>query len=185
MSMEEKIEDLEIENSRREAYEFQDAKSTEMLIDGGNYIAFYEIMETVHATAESKGFWDEMRHPAELMMWGVSEIAEVFRRYQECPEYDSGDKIHPAEHMMLAIREIADKFGEYQKSGSGIVLEEGKYWGKTEFVGDAEAAEEVADVIIIMLDLAGGFGLPIMPALAEKMAKNEKRPHRHGGKHTQ
>ena len=184
-TMEEKIEGLEEENYRREARDFQDAKSTEELIEGSNYIAFYEIVESIHATAVEKGFWDQERHPAELMMWGVSEISEVFERFMELPDASPPGKQHPAANMMLDIREIALRFDEFQKTGSGVVLEYGETWAPYQMVGDARAAEEVADVIIIMMDLAGGFGLPIMPALAEKMAKNEQRPHRHGGKHTQ
>jgi NTP pyrophosphatase (non-canonical NTP hydrolase) len=42
--------------------------------------------------------------------------------------------------------------------------------------------EELVDVIIRLLDFAGGTGLDIEGALAAKMAYNEGRPYRHGGK---
>ena len=42
--------------------------------------------------------------------------------------------------------------------------------------------EDLVDVIIRLLDFAGGTGLDIEGALAAKMAYNESRPYRHGGK---
>lgn len=42
--------------------------------------------------------------------------------------------------------------------------------------------EELADVIIRVLDFAHGRGLDIGKALAQKHAYNKTRPHKHGGK---
>jgi NTP pyrophosphatase (non-canonical NTP hydrolase) len=41
---------------------------------------------------------------------------------------------------------------------------------------------ELADVIIRVLDMCGALGIDIAAALADKMAFNETRPYRHGGK---
>jgi NTP pyrophosphatase (non-canonical NTP hydrolase) len=41
---------------------------------------------------------------------------------------------------------------------------------------------ELADVIIRVLDIAGLYGVDIGRAVRNKMAYNELRPHRHGGK---
>lgn len=43
-------------------------------------------------------------------------------------------------------------------------------------------AEELADIIIRTLDLAGGLAIDIDTAVAEKMRKNMDRPMLHGGK---
>ena len=48
--------------------------------------------------------------------------------------------------------------------------------------GFTKMEEELADVIIRLLDFAGGMGLDIDGALRAKMAYNECRPYRHGGK---
>lgn len=40
--------------------------------------------------------------------------------------------------------------------------------------------EEMSDVEIYWLDIMAALGLPIASAVATKMAKNERRPHRHG-----
>lgn len=44
-------------------------------------------------------------------------------------------------------------------------------------------AEELADVVIRVLDCAGGLGIDLDAAVLEKLAKNRTRGHRHGGKH--
>jgi NTP pyrophosphatase (non-canonical NTP hydrolase) len=48
--------------------------------------------------------------------------------------------------------------------------------------GFSQMEEELADVVIRLLDFAGGENLNIEGALIAKMAYNEKRPYRHGGK---
>lgn len=46
--------------------------------------------------------------------------------------------------------------------------------------GFSGVAEEVADVIIRVLDLCGGLGLDLEGALKAKMDFNESRPYKHG-----
>lgn len=41
---------------------------------------------------------------------------------------------------------------------------------------------ELADVVIRIGDLCGAYGIDLEKAVREKMAYNEKRPYRHGGK---
>lgn len=45
---------------------------------------------------------------------------------------------------------------------------------------EQEFAEELADIIIRTLDLAGGLGLKVGQSVLEKIEKNKGRPHRHG-----
>ena len=40
--------------------------------------------------------------------------------------------------------------------------------------------EELADTFIRLLDMTGSFEIDISTAIARKMAKNEKRPYKHG-----
>jgi NTP pyrophosphatase (non-canonical NTP hydrolase) len=50
-------------------------------------------------------------------------------------------------------------------------------------VGDRENfEEELADIAIRLLDLAGGLHINLDQRIAEKMEKNRKRGFRHGGK---
>lgn len=40
--------------------------------------------------------------------------------------------------------------------------------------------EEITDAVIRLFDIAGGTGIHLSETIAAKMAKNEKRPWRHG-----
>mgnify|MGYP000695841195 CR=1 FL=1 len=41
---------------------------------------------------------------------------------------------------------------------------------------------ELADIVLRVADLAGRLGIDLQDAIAQKMAYNKTRPHRHGGK---
>lgn len=43
-------------------------------------------------------------------------------------------------------------------------------------------ASELADIVIRVCDTAGALGIDLQRAVAEKLAYNRARPHRHGGK---
>jgi NTP pyrophosphatase (non-canonical NTP hydrolase) len=45
---------------------------------------------------------------------------------------------------------------------------------------EKDFTEELADIVIRTLDLAGGLGLDIGHSITDKIKKNKKRPHRHG-----
>jgi NTP pyrophosphatase (non-canonical NTP hydrolase) len=55
-----------------------------------------------------------------------------------------------------------------------------KRHGLTDPAHKAEFAEELADVAIRLLDLAGCTGVDLEAAVAAKMAKNMARPHLYG-----
>ena len=76
------------------------------------------------------------------------------------------------EVLMLMVTEIAEAMEAYR---SGNPESE-------KIPGFSQMEEELADVVIRLLDYAGGENLDIEGALLAKMAYNEKRPYRHGGK---
>lgn len=45
---------------------------------------------------------------------------------------------------------------------------------------ESNLAEELADILIRVFDLAGGYGIDLDTAVTEKMEKNRNRPHMHG-----
>ena len=59
-------------------------------------------------------------------------------------------------------------------------LEEFRKYGDPEH---GAVVEEIADVFIRCFDMAGQLNWNLGGAIAEKIEKNRKRPHRHGGKH--
>jgi len=78
--------------------------------------------------------------------------------------------------LMLAVTELAEALEEYR---DGHELTEIYYGpdGKPEGV-----PVELADVLIRVFDMSGHYGIPLQDAIRQKMAYNEKRSYRHGGK---
>lgn len=79
------------------------------------------------------------------------------------------------EVCMLITSEVAEAFEEYRNGHlpDEIYLENGKPEG---------VPVELADVIIRCLDFMHSAGIDIDAAMQQKMAYNEMRPYRHGGK---
>ena len=76
------------------------------------------------------------------------------------------------EVLILAVTELAQAMEAYR---DGNPLSE-------KIDGYTKVEEELVDTIIRILDLAGGMGYDIENALRAKMAYNETRAYRHGGK---
>lgn len=88
-------------------------------------------------------------------------------------EHGWWDRDRPiGEVLMLAVTELAEAM-EAHRDGNPAS-------GKISAFSKVE--EELADTIIRILDLAEGRGFDIEGALRAKMAYNETRPYRHGGK---
>lgn len=77
--------------------------------------------------------------------------------------------------IALIHSELSEALEEYRKVGarSDIRYENGKPVG---------VAIELADVVIRIFDYCGQYGIDLGAAIIEKMAYNETREYRHGGK---
>ena len=73
---------------------------------------------------------------------------------------------------MLAVTELAEAMEGY-RAGNPC---------SDKIAPFSQEEEEIADVIIRLLDYAEHRGFEIEKALAAKMAYNKTRPYRHGGK---
>ncbi len=76
------------------------------------------------------------------------------------------------EVLMLAVTELAEAMEAYRDGNPS----------SEKIAGFTKVEEELVDTIIRILDLAGGMGFDIDGGLRAKMAYNETRPYRHGGK---
>jgi len=76
------------------------------------------------------------------------------------------------EALMLIVTELAEAMEAYRIGNpqSDVIP------------GFSRLEEELADVIIRVLDFAGGTGLDLEGAIESKVSYNETRPYRHGGK---
>ena len=76
------------------------------------------------------------------------------------------------EALMLMVTELAEAMEAYRIGNPS----------SDQIPGFSKIEEELADVVIRLLDFAGGSGFDVDGAVAAKMAYNEQRPYRHGGK---
>jgi len=73
---------------------------------------------------------------------------------------------------MLAVTELAEAMEAHRDGNTG----------SDKIRGFSKVEEELADTVIRILDLAAGMGFDVDGAVRAKMAYNETRPYRHGGK---
>jgi len=101
----------------------------------------------------------------------ISQMQEEVHR--TAIEHGWWEKPRPVgEVLMLMVTELAEAMEAYRSGNSE----------SEKIPGFSQMEEELADVVIRLLDFAGGEDLDIEGALIAKMLYNEKRPYRHGGK---
>ncbi len=101
----------------------------------------------------------------------ISEIQEKVHR--TAVEHGWWEESRPVgEVLMLMVTELAEAMEAYREGNPE----------SDKIPGYSKLEEELADVVIRLLDFAGGAGLDIEGAVTAKMAYNETRPYRHGGK---
>lgn len=86
------------------------------------------------------------------------------------------------EKLMLVVSELSEAL-EIQRSGAPIHFV--SYVKNEETPGELKPEGfpvEIADAMIRLLHLCANFKIDIHTVILEKMAYNEKRPYRHGGK---
>ncbi len=102
--------------------------------------AWNEKAASIHAWAESKGWWESDRNNYEMIALMHSELSEALEALRE--------------HNPASLKAA----------------------------GFSSVEEELADVVIRIMDTAHARGWDVAGALEAKMAYNERRPYRHGGK---
>ncbi len=103
-----------------------------------------------------------------------TSISELQREiHRTAVEHGWWDKERPiGEVLMLAVTELSEAMEAYREGNPE----------SEKINGFSKVEEELVDTIIRILDFAGGMGYDIEGALRAKMAYNETRPYRHGGK---
>lgn len=102
----------------------------------------------------SKGWETNWRNVPEKLMLAVTELAEAMEWYRYFSEEDF-------QELGRGLKELASERGD-----DSLV----------------QFRFEIADTIIRLLNLSASLGIDIEAAIAAKMERNTKRPHRHGGK---
>ena len=123
----------------------------------------------VYSDCESQPTGEPM-HELTNLICRAHETARSKGWWDGNPERTFGDQI------ALMHSELSEALEEFRNGHAldEIYTSEGN---KTEGV-----AAEFADVLIRIFDTCGRYGIPLATALEQKMAFNETRPRRHGGK---
>ena len=79
--------------------------------------------------------------------------------------------------LALIGDEVSEALKVHREEYEGI---EGPNFNYMTAQQEQDFTEELADIVIRTLDLAGGLGLDIGNSITEKIKKNKTRPHRHG-----
>lgn len=88
--------------------------------------------------------------------------------------YDGPGERNIGEQLMLVVTEVAEAMEDLRDGKMAISYDENRK--PTGF------PIEIADVMIRLFDLAGYLRIDLDDAVDTKIAYNETRPHRHGGK---
>ena len=121
-----------------------------------------ELRDKIYQNAKDKGFWDKERNMGEALMLIVTELAEaleVHRASGQLKEFTEGQK--------LSLEKMSDE--QFPETFSIMV--------KDSF------HDEMADVLIRVLDLCGGYNIDIDWHVKMKMRYNATRSRLHGKKY--
>lgn len=116
-----------------------------------------ELSGRAHGNSRAKGFWDDE--------YGAQQVLEF-------PSADSSAQ----KFANVVLRYATPVRLALIHSEASEVLEN----DRKEAVDEANEAEELADLIIRIGDLAGFKGIDLDKAVEAKMARNEERPPLHG-----
>jgi len=137
-----------------------------------------DLVKQAHENAVKHGWWEKPKSPGELLVLIHSEVSEALEEirngHQMNETYYSG-KITSDEILcyktIIIEGKSKSKFG--LKEGSLPFIEINKPEG---------VPSELADIVIRVFDMCGYYGIDLYAAIKEKMAYNESRPYKHGGK---
>lgn len=127
-----------------------------------------ELSKQVHENAKSKGFFDSEKNIGEMLCLIHSEVSEAL---------EADRKNHYTELPNIQLKGMADKnFGHTYHYDDIFKL------GFEEDVKNT-FEDELADVVIRVLDLCAFKGIDIESHIKAKMRYNAMREHKHGKKY--
>lgn len=136
-------------------------------------ISIADIMEAAHATAVKKGWYAIGMRRTGAKREFTEDDGSVWEEQDIVSEPVSRNT---GEVLALMHSELSEALEEWRSGQSLTDIRYGE-GGKPEGFG-----VELADVIIRICDTAQQLGVPLERCLVEKLAFNESRPYRHGGK---
>lgn len=122
-----------------------------------------ELITKAHSAAKAKGFWDQERNTGELLMLIVSECGEALEAHRKgriAKNRDLLNSFNVAERMM-ANGLVTIVRGKPRQPGSVTTEETMDFKELFEFLLKDTFEDELADIVIRIADLCGGYGLEI------------------------
>lgn len=162
----------------------QDYIDREEVIKDETWDGLGAVIRQCHRTAAKSGWWDKYMHDGFMSASARFFGAEII-----------GSK------LMLKVTELSEALEEvrgkaplqevYYSGESGLATFKGSYkevqtWLEEQGEKSKPKPEgvpvELADAVIRIFDFCAFFGIDLVGAIRMKMAYNEGRPYRHGGK---
>lgn len=125
----------------------------------GQGLTINEVVREAHQTAISKGFYTHL-DGRDILPGSVGEMA-----LHNPSGYRHLSGLGVVGQLLLIHSEVTEAMESDRRNE-----------------GDDRIAEELADIVIRVADLAGYMNLDLDKAIEDKMAANKVRPHRHGDK---
>lgn len=125
-----------------------------------------QMVRRAHQNSYDKGWWDAQKLPPE----------EIQDPHASCLDHRAVEATIP-EKLMLIVTEAAEAMECYRDPDHAPTEAWTGEGGKPEGL-----PAELADIVIRIGDLCGALGIDLEVAVLAKMAHNERRAHRHGGK---
>ena len=120
-----------------------------------------KLSEDIYAANKAKGFWDEDRNVGETLMLVVTELSEAMEVHRK-----TGDiRLNSA-----AIKTVSGVSEDLFPS-TFVMLAKDTF------------GDEIADALIRLFDLAGGFGIDLDFHVSQKLRYNATREYKHGKKY--
>ena len=135
------------------------------------------LADNIHSWAVEKGFWDQMEEAEYLE--GIANIIDQ--------EFQAGNETPFSPLAVPRLREIAESHRVLFLS-TKLMLIVSEAAEALEALRDGDTSnrgnfdEELADVVIRVLDTSGYLANNLGQIIIDKMTVNEGRPHRHGRK---
>lgn len=120
------------------------------------------LAKEVHQNAKNKGFFDSEKNIGEMLMLIVTEVSEACEADRKDNYFNRG---------VLKIDEVMDIEGETAFM-----------WKFSNHVKDT-FEDELADIMIRVMDLAEFKGINLEKHIKAKMRHNSNREHKHGKKY--
>ena len=120
-----------------------------------------KLSEDIYAANKAKGFWDQERNVGETLMLVVTELAEAMEVHRK-----TGDI-----RLNSAAMETVSGVSEDLFPSTFVMLAKDTF------------GDEIADALIRLFDLAGGFGIDLDFHVSQKLRYNATREHKHGKKY--